>query len=135
MPLRKPEKKLSVTQKHPGSARDHHLPSLAHGYTTSEWHGMVHHRFPVLRELALRHVPRRDVLIRFLVNLRIQMYSPRRAHDLVSLVERVSTQLGPPHDRPDGHDRSSKTKGLLDRRAHQWEVYLVDEVNGILARV
>ena len=111
------------------------LPSLADRDPASERHSMVHHRFPVLRELGLRHVPRRDVLIRFLVNIRIQMHGPRRTQDLLVSIERVSTQLGPLLDDPDGHGRRNEPKGLLDRRVHQWEVCLVDKVNGVLARV
>ena len=77
---------------------------------------MVGHRPSVLHELLLHHVPRRDVLIRSFVDLRIQMHSPRRTHDNVSLFERESPQFGWLHDAPHGHGGSGKTKGLLDRR-------------------
>ena len=118
MPSRKPEKFVSNVETSGGPLEFILLPSLAHGNPAPERYGMVHDRFPVLRELGLCHVPRRDVFSRVLVNLRIQMHGPRRTYDLVPLVERVSTQLGRPLDGPDGHDRSSKTKGLLDRGVH-----------------
>ena len=78
---------------------------------------MIHHRFSVLHEPLLRHVPRRDIFVRLLVDLRIQVHTPSRAHDLVSWVEREPTQLGRLHDGPDRHDGSSETQGLLNCRA------------------
>ena len=96
---------------------------------------MVHNRFSVLHELFLRHVPRRDILIRLLVDFRVKMNGPRRTHNLVSPVECVPTQLGRLHDGPNGHDGSGKTKGLLDRRVQQWETCLVDEVDDVLVSV
>ena len=77
---------------------------------------MIHHRFPVLRELLLCHVPRRDILGRMIVDFWIQMHSPRRTHDQISSVERVPTQLSRLHYDPTGHRVSRKTEGLLDRR-------------------
>ena len=77
---------------------------------------MVHHRFPVLRELLLCHVPRWDILVRSLMDLRIQMHGPGRAHNFISPVEYEPTQLGRLHDGPDRHDGSGETKGLLNRR-------------------
>jgi len=92
------------------------LPSLAHRNSTPERHGVVHHQFSVLRELLLRHIPRRDILFRSLVDLRVQMYSSRRTHDFISPVECIPSQFGRLHNGPDRHDGSCKTKGLLDRR-------------------
>ena len=77
---------------------------------------MVRHQFPVLRELLLCHIPRRDILVRLFVDLWIQMHRPCRTDDHVSLAECVPAQLDRLRDGPHGHGGSSKTEGLLDRR-------------------
>ena len=67
VPLSKRKKTVSNADQGPFKISPSH--SVAHSKPASERHGMVRHRFPVLRELLLRHIPRWDILVRLFVDL------------------------------------------------------------------
>lgn len=135
IPSRKQNKKWSVTPECPGALERIPLPPLTDRNSAPERHSVVRHRFSVLRELLRRHVSCRDVLVRSLVDRRVQMDNPRCTHDLVSRAECVPAQFGRLRDDPNRHGGTGTAEGLLDRRVQQWKVGLVDEVDDVLLGV